>query len=156
MVNIRTRLFQSWFRFTRPMTLGVRGLVVNPAGEVLLIRHTYTPGWHFPGGGVERGETCEAALRRELAEEGGVAVSGHPNLIGVFSNHQSFPNDHVLLYEVTAPNWMPCETDNAGEIAALQWYHLSDLPSDITRGTRQRLEEWKSGKTPSSEWVSGK
>ena len=33
----------------RPTTLGVRGVVSNADGKVLLLRHTYTPGWHFPG-----------------------------------------------------------------------------------------------------------
>jgi len=80
------------------MTLGVRGVVENEVGEVLFVRHTYTKGWFLPGGGVERGETTDLALRRELEEEGGVRVTAAPELIGIYSNHRIFRNDHVLLY----------------------------------------------------------
>ena len=41
---------------------GRAGSGCESAGQVLLLRHTYTPGWHFPGGGVERGETCGLSL----------------------------------------------------------------------------------------------
>ena len=45
------------------MTFGVRG-VIHDAGNnaVFLVRHTYVPGWHFPGGGVEAGETALESL----------------------------------------------------------------------------------------------
>ena len=63
---------------TRPMTLGVRGVVIGGSDSVLLVRHGYVSGWHFPGGGVEVGETCVDALERELEEEAGVAIHGPP------------------------------------------------------------------------------
>ena len=75
MAAIRTRLFQTWFRLSRPMTLGVRAIIENEAGEVLLVRHTYTKGLFFPGGGIERGETAGEALERELQEEAGDETS---------------------------------------------------------------------------------
>jgi len=43
------------------MTLGVRGVAIDSAGRVLLVKHTYLHGWWLPGGGVERGQTCEDA-----------------------------------------------------------------------------------------------
>ena len=46
---------------------------VGPA--LLLVRSSYRTGWHLPGGGVRRGEMPEAAARRELAEEIGLAAS---------------------------------------------------------------------------------
>jgi 8-oxo-dGTP diphosphatase len=46
---------------------------IGPA--LLLVRSSYRIGWHLPGGGVRRGEMPEAAARRELAEEIGLAAS---------------------------------------------------------------------------------
>jgi 8-oxo-dGTP pyrophosphatase MutT (NUDIX family) len=44
-------------------------VAVYVGSGLLLVRTSYLIGWHFPGGGVRRGETPEAAARRELAEE---------------------------------------------------------------------------------------
>lgn len=57
----------------------VAAALVDGEGRVLLQRRA--PGramaglWEFPGGKVEPGETPEAALARELAEELGIAVA---------------------------------------------------------------------------------
>ena len=61
-------------RTRRGMTLGVRGLVTNEAGEVLLIKHTYLAGWYLPGGGVERGETAEPGPGAGIGGGGGGAA----------------------------------------------------------------------------------
>ena len=141
MASIRTRLFQTWFRLTRPMTLGVRAVVENSDGTVLLVRHTYTKGLYFPGGGIEKGETAMQALRRELSEEAGVEPVPSPQLVGVYSNHYAFRNDHVLLYHVPHGSWETGETDNAGEISELVWADPSEPPGDTTPGTLRRLRE---------------
>lgn len=54
----------------------VRAIVVNDDGEFLLVRpHGYRGGeWTFAGGGVEDGETVHQAMRREIAEELGIAL----------------------------------------------------------------------------------
>ncbi|WP_062348260.1 NUDIX domain-containing protein [Novosphingobium sp. CCH12-A3] len=54
----------------------VRAVVVNGSGQFLLVRpHGYPEGeWTLAGGGVEDGETVQQAMRREIAEELGVAL----------------------------------------------------------------------------------
>ena len=73
-----TPAFRAWWRIRRAMTLGVRGIALDPAGHLLLVRHTYAPGWHLPGGGVESAETTINAIVREMAEEGGVSADSAP------------------------------------------------------------------------------
>lgn len=121
------------------MTLGVRGVVEDRAGRVLLVRHTYTPGLHFPGGGVEKAEPALTALRRELQEEAGVQILAGAELYGVYSNHASFKNDHVLLYRVRA--WEQTATDNHGEIAEIVWADPLAPPTGTSAGTVRRLQE---------------
>ena len=91
----RASRLHPWFRLTRGSTLGVRAAVIDAEGRVLLlVRHSYAPGWIFPGGGVERGETVYDAVRREMHEEAGIVIEGEPLLHGVFANHQQFMGDH--------------------------------------------------------------
>src|SRR5436190_15811382 len=82
----RDRIMHASFLLTRPMTLGVRGVAFDAEKRVLLVKHGYTPGWHFPGGGVEPGETCEYALARELEEEACLVVEPPLRLHGLFHN----------------------------------------------------------------------
>jgi len=134
------------------MTLGVRGVVENQAGEILLVRHTYTRGLFFPGGGVERGEATDLSLRRELEEEGGVKVTGMPHLVGVFSNHRVFRNDHVVLYRIMATDWADCGNPIGREISEILWCDPHAPPEDATDGTKRRLAELYAGGSPSLYW----
>ncbi|MED5550826.1 MAG: NUDIX domain-containing protein [Pseudomonadota bacterium] len=143
-------VIQSWWRLSRGTTLGVRAIVTDNAARVALVRHTYVDGWYLPGGGVERGEPAEEAMRRELAEEAGVDATGNLQLVGIYNNHRSFPGDHVVLY--TVGQWKPCATDHAGEIAEVSWFALDALPAETTPATRRRLQEFSSGARPSHDW----
>ncbi len=150
--RIRTRIFQSWFRVSRPMTLGVRAWVERVDGRVALVRHTYTPGYYFPGGGVERGEPALAALQRELEEEIGAMLTGAVDLVGIYSNHRAFPNDHVLFYRVAPSSWIAGAPTSRGEIAEIIWVEPSAPPPAATRGTRRRFEEMREGASPPADW----
>ncbi len=118
----------------------MRGVVVDTAGKVLLLRHTYTPGWHFPGGGVEKGETCAYALERELEEEAGIRAARDAfELVSVHANHAFFPNDHVLVYRISA--WTQGEATQRGEIAEIRFVDPMNPPDGVTAGTKRRLDE---------------
>jgi nucleoside triphosphatase len=53
----------------------VGALIFDPAGRLFLMKsHKWAGRYVVPGGHVELGETLEAALRREVAEETGLAI----------------------------------------------------------------------------------
>ncbi len=100
--RLTSRLAHLVFLLTRPVTLGVRGVVIGEDDSILLVRHGYVSGWHFPGGGVEPGESCAEALARELEEEASVALDGPPLLHGVFFNAHASRRDHVAVFVARA------------------------------------------------------
>ena len=112
-------------------------VALDAEGRVLLVEHTYVHGWHLPGGGVERGEQAEAAMARELAEEGGVTPTGPLRLVQVDNDERLFRGDHVLLYRIDG--WAPCPTRSEGEILRRGWFHPDALPQDATANTRRRI-----------------
>src|ERR1700730_2615509 len=71
--SLRRALHLYW-RYTRGLTVGVRGAVFDGSGRVFLVKHSYVDGWHLPGGGGERGETLRDALELELIEEGKIRL----------------------------------------------------------------------------------
>ena len=137
-------------RLTRGLTLGVRGMVFDAEGRVLLIQHTYVRGWHLPGGGVERNETVREALERELIEEAGIRLTGEPSLLGIYSNARVFRGDHVLIYRVD--EWEACPQTSRGEIHCIDWFSPDALPDGITGGTRRRIEEALGARPPDVFW----
>jgi ADP-ribose pyrophosphatase YjhB (NUDIX family) len=150
--RLRGRLFHTWFLIRRPMTLGVRALVINEAEQsVFLVRHTYVPGWQMPGGGVETGETLEEALRHELAEEANIEMTGPPRLAAVYFNRMASRRDHVALYVVREFRQIaPKQRDR--EIAEAGFFPFDRLPEGTTRATRARLAEILEGRVPSPDW----
>ena len=144
-------MFRSIWRVRRGMTLGAQGVVMDTEDRVLLVRHVYRPGWFFPGGGVEWGETLIDALARELDEEVGVSLTAAPQLHGVFSNATNFPGDHIAVFVVR--HWRrPTDYRRRGEIAETGMFAWQDLPDRVDPGTRARLAEIF-GKVPTgSHW----
>lgn len=140
---------QPFFRLTRGQTLGVRGVVLDDENKVLLVRHTYAPGWMFPGGGVEHRETLEQAIIKELDEETGVKVHGRPEFFGIYGNFEHFKGDHIGLYIVRS--WDKVDR-KCLEIAEHGFFALDNLPPGTTSGTKRRLEEIFSKTEPSGQW----
>lgn len=143
-------LYLVWSRLTRGKTLGVRVLVQDDAGRVLLVRHTYLKGWWLPGGGLDARETGAEAAARELREETGFVAKGRPVLVSVHSNERFFPGDHVLVYRVEASESGPLTSRL--EIAETGFFDLDALPTDLNRGTRARLDEIFNGAEVSPDW----
>jgi 8-oxo-dGTP pyrophosphatase MutT (NUDIX family) len=71
----------AWFSVARKRRLSAKVLLIDPDGRVLLFsgidpaRPDRAPIWFPVGGGVDDGETVEAAAVREVEEETGLHIS---------------------------------------------------------------------------------
>lgn len=149
--RLRTWLHLFMVGVRRRMVIGCR-LVLVEDGRFLLLRHTYTPGWHFPGGGVEPGETAADCARREGLEETGLEAEGPLRLLGFYFKPSEATNrDHVAVYVATAATRRHAFRPN-GEIAEIGWFAPDALPVGIDPGTARRIAEVISGEVGGPLW----
>jgi len=126
------------------------GAVVFRDNAVLLVRRGQEPArdsWSLPGGLVELGETLEAAIIRELAEETGITV----NLLGIAAVlERIFPDSHGrIAYHYVLVDYL-CEyvageLAAASDITAARFVPLADLDGlDLPQFTAQViLRAWE-------------
>lgn len=136
------------FAFFFGPVAAVGGLIVNDAGELLLVRRAKNPGlgkWGLPGGFVDRGEPIEDALRREITEETNLAVTS-TRLLTTLPNRYEFAGliaDVIDLFYV-------CEVESTsvqlmdGELDAFQWCVPSrnDLKNMAFESNRKAIQIW--------------
>lgn len=145
------RVLHLYWRHSRGLTLGVRGLVLDAQGRVFLIKHSYVTGWHLPGGGVEPGEALGAALARELREEGNIELLSEPELFAIYWNRRVSQRDHVALYIVRAFRQSAPPQPNS-EIVAHGFFAPNAFPEGTTASTRARIAEVLGGRTAAEIW----
>ena len=71
-------------------------ILCNDRGEVLWARRCGRDGWQFPQGGINRGESPEQALYRELREEVGLAPDAVDALGIVRCRHRTFYQRQIV------------------------------------------------------------
>jgi ADP-ribose pyrophosphatase YjhB (NUDIX family) len=145
------RLLHLSFLVTRPLTIGVRAAIRMRDDKFVLVRHTYTPGWHFPGGGLARNEVAREALLRETEQELGIRMITEPTLFGVYFNRAVSKRDHVLLFQCRYDGDLPMKSPSY-EIADIAAFDADHLPEEVDHGTARRIREIAYGETVTLEW----
>ena len=126
---------------------GVRAVIVNDAGEILLQRRTDTDAWGLPGGSVELDETAFEALKREVAEETSLLVLEAEPMALYCGPDQKFiyPNgDRVQCFAVAfvVRKWEGQPRADGMEGSAVFFFSLSNLPENIAPIHRRTIQEF--------------
>lgn len=136
-----------YWRLFRPVTLGVRLLLIKD-GAIVLVKHSYQPEWYLPGGGVKRNETLAQAGRREAMEEVGARLD-HLQFFGIYSNLTQPKSDHVAVFLCQS---FEIVGRSDYEIESVEFFPLAGLPADISSGSHNRIMEYLAGDhVPSAE-----
>jgi 8-oxo-dGTP diphosphatase len=90
------------------LVLVVAAALVDPDGRVLIAQRPEGKSmaglWEFPGGKIEKGESPEAALIRELREELGIAVKEACLAPFTFASH-AYGAFHLLMQLYICRRW---------------------------------------------------
>ena len=142
-MNLRTIAYvglKLYWRLFRPTVLGSRAIVVKD-DSVLLVRLSYAKGWYLPGGGVDRGESFEEAIVRELMEECAIEAR-RPELFGKYESTKYGKKDEVAIFVVRDFSPLAHRKPDA-EILETKFFPLDHLPPETTPATNRRIEEFK-------------
>jgi ADP-ribose pyrophosphatase YjhB (NUDIX family) len=133
----------------RPTTVGVRAIVTNDSKQILLVKHTYTNEWHLPGGKVSKGENLLDALKRELSQEIGLEKINNIELLGTFSNFYEFKSDYISVFII---NDFDIKKVDHFEIEKISFFEINNMPTNISPGTKRRIEEYIENKKLDYKW----
>ena len=116
----------------KPLLLVVAVALIDAEGRILIAQRPEGKQlaglWEFPGGKVEKGETPEDALVRELVEELGIETKAADLVPITFASH-SYENLHLLMPLYACRTWRG--TPQAQEHSGLEWVkpeNLQDYP----------------------------
>ncbi len=112
--------------YNRGYNVGVGGAVVKD-GRILLVRRATSRGrgyWQIPGGFVEREETLDQAVVREVREEAGVEA----RLRGVLAMRSRLHDQSNSTYGVFLLDWSAGEPAPDGiETDRAEWLELDEI-----------------------------
>lgn len=119
--------------------VGVTGLGVDAAGQVLLARHRFgAPQWRFLGGFLHPRERVEDALAREIREETGLVIEVGP-ILEVVTGYRWARVELVFAFRVTGG-----AAALTAEVAELGWFAPDELP-EVRADQRGLIERHAAG-----------
>lgn len=123
--------------------MGAAAIIVNDAGEVLLVKHTYGKcNWEIPGGRAEEGESPVDTVIREVREETGLSVVAL-HMTGYYYDHEASGLHFVFRCKVKT-NEMDARPDGA-EISECGYWRAEVLPRPISDFTVLRIYDALAG-----------
>lgn len=129
-------------------TVGAICLIEDDDGRLLLVRQAYRGAWGAPGGLLQRAETAEAGVLREVLEEVGIAVEivGEPTVVVA-----PVPQRVDVVFRACLPGGAPEPHPRSPEILEVAWFAADALPP-LQQELAQAIEV-ASVTAPTSRWI---
>lgn len=134
---------------TKVIVPGVRALIFDGQGRLLLERQRAFGSWALPHGCMDLGESIYAAMCREVEEETGVRVL-EADLFGIYSDPKysvTYPNgDQVQTFTVAflVRAWEGDLRPDGDEVDELGFFELGALPDPMYQIHLDTIEDYKS------------
>lgn len=132
------------------MVPSVNVVVVNEAGDILLIRRTDNGNWALPGGAIDLGESASHAAVRETREETGVSceITG---LVGIYTDPRHvihYTSDDEVRQEfsiVLTGRPVSGEPTPSSESSEVRWVPAARVEAyEMDQAMRKRIERYLS------------
>ena len=113
----------------QPYYVGIKGIIKNSEGDVLILRDSSTGKWEAPGGRMDADQTIEEAFSREIGEEvEGAVLQSLGNVFYVAQGGFTVEDEHKLLllfYETIVD--MPLKIKLSFEHTDFAWVNAKSL-----------------------------
>jgi len=150
LIDLAYRVQKQLWRPLRPRTRGVKVMLFNGAGELLLIRNNYGGRDLFvlPGGGIRPWERPEQAAIREVSEELSCGIEQLQPVSTHFSGSEG-KRDTIYLFRARL---VGDPRPDHFEVAEAHFFQLGALPHNVSPATRRRVEELRRVSVLTEAW----
>ena len=138
---------RQWIGHERMFVPGVRAVIVNADGKILLQKRGDLDIWGLPGGSMELDETVLEALRREIWEETGITVKD-PQPMGIYCGpiHRiTYPNgDQIQCFGLAfiVRSWEGEFVADGDESKELRFFSQDEIPKTMLPTHSKTVEDY--------------
>lgn len=138
---------KSWFSRpgNMPEHICAGGIVVryhDNSAYIAFVKEKTFPSYFLPKGKLEKGESAEAAARREIGEETGIEELVLIEYLGCFERMDyrktSWKRIHYYLFRTTQENAVPTDSRHEYE---LKWFSCTKLPRILWPEQKKLIDE---------------